>query len=153
MCPFLYIFDPTALILMTLWFLAGVINGNSDQIAQDTPDNLTDDPIWLYILKGKVLKWFRGDYTRKLKGMRLAHPITYDGWHFFKNLKVLVLLIAVTFALVFGDFQKAPEEQLGYAMAYFLLFAFAWWVGKGLMHLRMASYYWWTGKIGAAPKV
>lgn len=140
----LFYIDINLLYVGLFTTLAGMFNGTADQINFDHKDNPRDDSVFPYILSGWIFRWFRGDFKQYVRDRWWIHAIFMDGWHFFKNMWVLILLLTITYSLYINI---SASPWLVWLAS--IIYAYMWMIGKTSMHGKIASASFWGYEYGS----
>ncbi len=129
----LYFINPHFSFITFIIYIAGSFNGINDAINFGW-----DRIVFRRTLIGSSLGWFEGKFKQFTRDRWWMHAIFQDGWHFFKNLWVLSLLIAITYAL----FINITLEWY-YFFVTLIVCAYYWMIGKQAWHPHFAMAAFW----------
>jgi len=124
--------------LTILVFIAGCFNGQEDSYVWSYDKN-----VWRVILKGKFLRWYEGEYEQEVAKHLWILPIFRDGWHFFKNSCVGLLLFAIVYAVGNASVLYPMMGHPIWLAVFFFDLAMVWMFGKELNHKYLSKTDFW----------
>ncbi len=107
--------------IIVIVLLAGMCSGGMDVIKFKW-----NDSVFAKVQNNELKQWFKSEHQHKFKewsGIPL-HPIFYDGWHFFKNLWVLLMTLGLV------QFLEKKRDRI----LLFVIINLLWWLSFNVFY-------------------